>query len=162
MVRMLVWSIFSLAVFSASAGDCLAQGLFSRPAQGSVTPFKRGGGGGLLARLNKPLVPGMPVAPGLPTASPLGLFAPRLSNAVSIFQLGGIRSRAGRLAALGVLSPRISPVVALVRTPPATRQARLMYGLTVLSPRAAVGLAMLKGLCNQATALAGRAAAFAR
>ena len=61
---------------------------------------------GLFARLNKSLVP---TAPGLPTASPLGLIAPRLSNAVSIFQLGGMRTPAGRLSAIGVLSPRLSP-----------------------------------------------------
>ncbi len=98
--------------------------------------------GGLLARLNKSLVP---TAPGLPTASPLGLIAPRLSNAVSIFQLGGLGTQAGRLSALGVLSPRISPVVAMLRTPPATPQARRMYGLTILSPRVAALVGMMKG-----------------
>jgi hypothetical protein len=98
--------------------------------------------GGLLARLNKSLVP---TAPGLPTASPLGLIAPRLSNAVSIFQLGGLGTPAGRLSALGVLSPRISPVVAMLRTPPVTPQARRMYGLTILSPRVAALVGMMKG-----------------
>ena len=78
-------------------------------------PTRSAGGGGLFARLNKPLVPTMP---GLPTASPLGLIAPRLSNAVMIFQKGGFSTQAGRLAGIGVLSPRISPVVALITTPP--------------------------------------------
>lgn len=97
---------------------------------------------GLLARLNRSLVPTMP---GLPTASPLGLIAPRLSNAVSIFQFGGFGTQAGRLAALGVLSPRISPVVGLLRAPALTPQARRMYGLTILSPRATALVGVLRG-----------------
>lgn len=100
---------------------------------------------GLLARLNKPLVPGMAPLPGLPTASPLGLIAPRLSNAVLVFQKGGLRTPAGRLSGIGVLSPRVSPVAALVSTPPKTRKAAAMYGLTILSPRAAVLVSMLQG-----------------
>jgi hypothetical protein len=98
--------------------------------------------GGLLARLNKPLVPAQP---GLPTASPLGLLAPRLSNAVSIFQFGGLGTQAGRLAALGVLSPRISPVVGMLRAPSLTRPQLRQYGLTILSPRATALVGMLKG-----------------
>ena len=105
---------------------------------------------GLFARLNKSLVP---TAPGLPTASPLGLIAPRLSNAVSIFQLGGMRTPAGRLSAIGVLSPRLSPVVAMVRTPPVTPQARRTYGLTVLSPRLASFAGMLRGFRGMAAGL---------
>lgn len=120
--RMLFVTLLSVAAAS-SAGESFAQG-------------------GLLARLNKSLVP---TAPGLPTASPLGLIAPRLSNAVSIFQLGGLGTPAGRLSALGVLSPRISPVVAMLRTPPVTPQARRMYGLTILSPRVAALVGMMKG-----------------
>jgi hypothetical protein len=100
---------------------------------------------GLLARLNKPIVPGMAPLPGLPTASPLGLIAPRLSNAALVFQKGGLRTPAGRLSGLGVLAPRVSPVAALMSAPPKTRQARLMYGLTILSPRAAVLVSMLQG-----------------
>lgn len=98
--------------------------------------------GGLLARLNAPLVP---TQPGLPTASPLGLLAPRLSNAVSIFQFGGLGTQAGRLAALGVLSPRISPVVGMLRAPSLTRPQVRQYGLTILSPRATALVGMLKG-----------------
>lgn len=97
---------------------------------------------GLLARLNKSPVPTMP---GLPTASPLGLIAPRLSNAVSIFQFGGLGSQAGRLAALGVLSPRISPLVGLLQARSLSPQARRMYGLTILSPRATAVVGMLRG-----------------
>lgn len=100
---------------------------------------------GLLARLNKPIIPGMAPLPGLPTASPLGLIAPRLSNAALVFQKGGLRTPAGRLSGIGVLSPRVSPVAALISTPPKTRQATLMYGLTILSPRAAVLVSMLQG-----------------
>lgn len=152
MVRMLAWSLLSAAVFIASAGDCLAKGLFSRAPQGSGASFNRSGGG-LFARLNKPLVPGMPVTPGLPTASPLGLIAPRLSNAVLVFQKGGLRTPAGRLSGLGVVSPRVSPVAALVSMPPKTRQAGLMYGLTILSPRAAVLVGMLQGFRGMAAGL---------
>ena len=103
---------------------------------------------GLFARLNKSLVPTMP---GLPTASPLGLIAPRLSNAVSIFQFGGLGSQAGRLAALGVLSPRISPIAGLMRARSLSPQARRMYGLTILSPRATAVVGMLQG-ARKATA----------
>jgi hypothetical protein len=122
MKRFLLVPVLALACL-ASAQECQAQE-------------------GFLARLNKSLVPTMP---GLPTASPLGLLAPRLSNAVSIFQVGGLGSQAGRLAALGVLSPRISPVVGLLRAPSLTPQARRMYGLTILSPRATAAVGMLQG-----------------
>jgi hypothetical protein len=100
---------------------------------------------GLLARLNKPIIPGMAPLPGLPTASPLGLIAPRLSNAALVFQKGGLRTPAGRLSGIGVLSPRVSPVVALFSAPPKTPTVGLMYGLTILSPRAAVLVSMLQG-----------------
>ena len=133
MVRTLVVVALVALMGVVSIGECVAQG--GRP------PARGAAAGGPIARLNRPLVPTLP---GLPTASPLGLIAPRLSNAVSIFQLGGMQSQAGRLSAIGVLSPRVSPVVALVRTPPKTRQARLMYGLTILSPRAAVLVGMLQ------------------
>lgn len=126
----LLMSLVSLAL-STSASECFAQG-------------------GLFAKMNKSLVP---TAPGLPTASPLGLFAPRLSNAVSIFQFGGLGTPAGRLAAMGVLSPRISPVFAMFRNPPKTPQARRMYGLTVLSPRATSLVGMMRGFRG----MAGRA-----
>ena len=108
---------------------------------------------GLLARLNKPIIPGMAPLPGLPTASPLGLIAPRLSNAALVFQKGGLRTPAGRLSGIGVLSPRVSPVAALMIAPPKTRQARLMYGLTILSPRAAVLVSMLQGARSMAAGL---------
>jgi len=100
---------------------------------------------GLLARLNKPIIPGMAPLPGLPTASPLGLIAPRLSNATLVFQKGGLGTPAGRLSGIGVLSPRVSPVVALFSTPPKTPTVGMMYGLTILSPRAAVLVSMLQG-----------------
>ncbi|MCE9632369.1 MAG: hypothetical protein K8S94_16875 [Planctomycetia bacterium] len=128
--RMLLLTAITVAVAS-SAGESFAQG-------------------GLFASLNKSLVP---TAPGLPTASPLGLISPRLSNAVSIFQLGGMRTPAGRLSALGVLSPRLSPVVAMVRTPPATPQARRTYGLTLLSPRLSSFAGMLRGFRGMAAGL---------
>lgn len=99
---------------------------------------------GLLARLNKPVVPGMPSLPGLPTISPLGLIAPRLSNAVLVAQKGGLKTQAGRLSGLGVVAPRVSPIAALAVAPPKTSQARLLYGLTILSPRTAVLVGMLQ------------------
>lgn len=130
MQRILLMSVLSLAL-SMPTGVCLAQG-------------------GIFARLNKPLVPGMRTVPGVPTASPLGLIAPRLSNAVSIFQLGGLGTPAGRLSALGVVSPRLSPIVAMLRTPPATPQARRSYGLTILSPRLASAVGMMRGFRGMA------------
>ena len=129
-----------LAAFGAST--------FAGPAH--AAGFLNPAAGGPLARLNKPLVPTMP---GLPTASPLGLIAPRLSLAVTMFQKGGLGTPTGRLAGIGVLSPRISPVLGLVRTPPVTRQAQLMYGLTILSPRAAVLVGMLRGARGLAAGL---------
>lgn len=101
---------------------------------------------GVFARLNKPLVPGMPAMPGMPTASPLGLLMPRGSNLVSMVQKGGLRTQSGRLDALGVVSPRVSPVVAMARGVPKTRSERLLYGMTVLSPRAAVLVGMLQAV----------------
>jgi len=130
MKRMLAVAALTLAIAATGASESEAAGLFNR-----------GGGGGLLARLNKPLVPAQP---GLPTVSPLGLISPRLSNAVLIFQKGGFSTQAGRLAALGVVSPRVSPAVALVRTPPATTPARLNYGLSILSPRVATLLGFFR------------------
>lgn len=150
MYRTLVFSAVLSVMCVAFAGDCLAQGGSPRSAFGGVRMPTRSAGGGLLARLNKPLVPTMP---GLPTASPLGLIAPRLSNAVTIFQKGGFSTQAGRLAAIGVVSPRISPVVALVRTPPKTPKAMWMYGLTILSPRAAAAVGMIRGAMGLASGL---------
>ena len=135
----------------AFAGDCLAQGNASRFSVGGARmPTRSASGGGLLARLNKPLVPTMP---GLPTASPLGLIAPRMSNAVTIFQKGGFSTQAGRLAGIGVLSPRISPMVALFTTPPKTPKAMWTYGLTILSPRAAVAVGMIRGAMGMTAGL---------
>ena len=150
MYRTLAFSAVLTVVCVAFAGNCLAQGNSSRLGLGGVRMPTRSAGGGLLARLNKPLVPTMP---GLPTASPLGLIAPRLSNAVTIFQKGGLGTQAGRLAAIGVVSPRISPVVALIRTPPKTPKALCTYGLTILSPRAAVAVGMIRGAMGLASGI---------
>jgi hypothetical protein len=139
MHRKLAISALCLAVFAASAGDCFARGRVFGSGRSVSSVFK--GGAGPLARLNKPLIPTMP---GLPTVSPLGLIAPRMSNAVSIFQFGGFTSQAGRLAALGVVSPRISPVAGMIARPPVTPAARRMYVLTMISPRAAVLVGMFK------------------
>ena len=107
MVRSLGVVLVASAFFLGSAGDCAAVMRAPLLGNGSAGVMSRGtGSGGLLARLNRPLVRPMP---GMPTVSPLGLIAPRLSNAVSMFQLGGFRTPTGRLSALGVLSPRLSP-----------------------------------------------------
>ncbi|NBW85645.1 MAG: hypothetical protein EBR23_02140 [Planctomycetia bacterium] len=130
------------ATFLAATGASIAQNadFLSRTPQNA----------GLLARLNRSRVPALP---GLPTASPLGLIAPRLSNAVSLVQLDGMRSQAGRLSALGILSPRVSPLVALVRATPKSRQVRFLYGLTILSPRATVLVGMLQASRGLASSL---------
>lgn len=132
--RSIVFSLFATVVVASSVS----------PAQAA---------NGLLARLNKPIIPGMATLPGMPTASPLGLIAPRLSSAALLFQKGGLRTPAGRLSGLGVVSPRVSPIAALVSTPPKTRQARMMYGLTILSPRAAVLVSMLQAARGMAAGL---------
>jgi len=142
MVRSLGVVLVASAFFLGSAGDCSAVMRAPLLGNGSAGVMSRGtSGGGLLARLNRPLVRPMP---GMPTVSPLGLIAPRLSNAVSMFQLGGFRAPTGRLSALGVLSPRLSPIFGLVRMPPRTPQAQLTYGLAILSPRVAVLFEMLR------------------
>ena len=123
MRRFVLPAVLALAVVGTSAGVSQAAG-------------------GMLARLNKPF---FPTAPGLPTASPLGILAPRFSNAVTVFQRGGIRTPAGRLAGLGVIAPRISPVVAMTRMP-LSPTARRMALLTVVSPRATALVGMLKGM----------------
>lgn len=148
MIRTLKITILTVAMLAASGHAAVAQQPFARVSQGRGAVGSRFDG--LFARLNRSPVP---TQPGLPSASPLGLIAPRLSNMVSVFQFGGLRSQAGRLAGLGVLSPRISPLVALVRTPPATRQERALYGLTILSPRATVLVEMLRAARTRATGM---------
>lgn len=143
-------SVFAVcaATLLATAAPCSAQ--WSLPQAGRsafAAPARPAAGGGILARLNRPLVPTLP---GTPTASPLGLIAPRLSMLAQINQLGGLKTQAGRLAGLGVLSPRISPLVAMVRKPPVTRQARMLYGLTILAPRATALVGMLQSFSKMA------------
>ncbi len=142
MKRVMTMAVLAAAIVAIGATESEAAGLFNR-----------GGSGGILARLNKPLVPAQP---GLPTVSPLGLISPRMSNAVLIFQKGGFTTPAGRLAALGVVSPRISPAVALVRTPPVTPQARLTYGLSILSPRMATLLGFFRAARTLPTGFSAR------
>jgi hypothetical protein len=70
MIRKGLPFVLSLATLLATMNPCLAQfGLpqVSRPA--FAAPARPAAGGGLLARLNRPLVPTLP---GTPTASPLG------------------------------------------------------------------------------------------
>lgn len=142
MTRMIPVFTLTLAFAITSITPCSAQ--WTAPGGGRpvfAAPARPAAGGGLLARLNRPLVP---TQPGLPTASPLGLIAPRLSMLAQIRQLGGLGTPAGRIAGIGVISPRVSPLVAMVRMPPTTRQARLLYGLTILSPRATALVGMLQ------------------
>jgi hypothetical protein len=118
----------------AAAGESRAGGL-----------FRTGKGGGIITRLNRPLVPAQP---GLPTVSPLGLISPRLSMLASIPKAGGVNTQAGRLALLGLASPRVSPMVALVRMPPKTAQLRNTYLLSMLSPRAATLVSMFRAVSS--------------
>jgi hypothetical protein len=149
MSRKISVCLLAIAFAVSSVAPCSAQ--WSLPQAGRsafAMPARPAAGGGLLARLNRPLVPTLP---GMPTASPLGLIAPRLSMLAQMGQLGGFKTQAGRLAGIGLVSPRISPLVALVRKPPVTRQARLLYGLTILSPRAAVLVGMFKAFSGAAS-----------
>ena len=148
MSRKISVCLLAIAFAVSSVAPCSAQ--WSLPQAGRsafAAPARPAAGGGLLARLNRPLVP---TQPGTPTASPLGLIAPRLSMLAQINQLGGLKTPAGRLAGLGVLSPRISPLVAMVRKPPVTRQARLLYGLTILAPRATALVGILQSFSKMA------------
>mgnify|MGYP006283008123 CR=1 FL=1 len=128
--RLAAMAALVVAFSVAGAGESRAAGL-----------FRGGKGGGLIARLNRPLVPAQP---GLPTVSPLGLISPRLSMLASIPKAGGVNTQAGRLALVGLASPRVSPMVAMVRTPPVTRQARSTYILSMISPRAATLVSMFR------------------
>lgn len=148
MVRTLKIAILTVALLAASGHAAVAQQPLARVSQGRAAVGGRFDG--LFARLNRSPVP---TPPGLPSASPLGLIAPRLSDMVSMVQLGGFRSQAGRLAGLGVLSPRISPLVALVRGVPTTRRERALYGLTILSPRATVLVEMVRAARTRATGM---------
>ncbi len=148
MLRKTFAFVLSAATLVATVTPCPAQ--WSPPQAGRSAfgaPARPAAGGGLLARLNRPLVPTLP---GTPTASPLGLIAPRLSMLAQINQVGGMKTQAGRLAGLGVLSPRISPLVAMVRKPPVTRQARMLYGLTILAPRATALVGILQSFSKMA------------
>jgi len=150
MSRTIPVGVLALAFAISSVVPCSAQ--WSLPGAGGsrpafAMPARPAAGGGLLARLNRPLVPTLP---GTPTASPLGLIAPRLSMLAQINQLGGLKTQAGRLAGLGVLSPRISPLVAMVRKPPVTRQAWMLYGLTILAPRATALVGVLQSFSKMA------------
>ncbi|MFN9273233.1 MAG: hypothetical protein ACK6DO_09445 [Planctomycetia bacterium] len=148
MIRKILPFVLSLATLLATMNPCLAQfGLPQMSRSAFAAPARPAAGGGLLARLNRPLVPTLP---GTPTASPLGLIAPRLSMLAQISQLGGLKTSAGRLAGIGVLSPRISPLVAMSQKPPVTRQARMLYGLTILAPRATVLVGMLQSFSKMA------------
>lgn len=128
--RLAAIAAIAVTFFLAGAGESRAAGL-----------FRGGKGGGIIARLNRPLVPAQP---GLPTVSPLGLISPRLSMLASIPKAGGVNTQAGRLALVGLASPRVSPVVALLRTPPKTPQLRNTYLLSMLSPRAATLVSMFR------------------
>ena len=148
MLRKMTGCVLALAMMLATVTPCSAQfGLPSGGRSAFALPARPAAGGGLLARLNRPLGPTLP---GMPTASPLGLIAPRLSMLAQMGQLGGFKTQAGRLAVIGLVSPRISPAVALSRKPPVTRQARLLYGLSILSPRAAVLVGMLQSFGKMA------------
>lgn len=144
MMRKLLVIVCLAATLAAPVAPCFAQGVIPRPGSG---------GGGILARLNRPVSPKLPTLPGVPTFSPLGLIAPRLSNLASFGQLGGFGTQAGRLSMLGLVSPRISPVAAMVRMPATTPQARRLYALTILSPRAAVLVGMLRAFSGMGGAL---------
>jgi hypothetical protein len=145
MIRRISVVALALAMLLATVTPCSAQfGLPSGGRSAFAMPARPAAGGGLLARLNRPLGPTLP---GMATASPLGLIAPRLSMLAQMGQLGGFKTQAGRLAGIGLVSPRISP---LVRKPPVTRQARLLYGLSILSPRAAVLVGMLQSFSKMA------------
>ncbi len=128
--RLAAMVVAAAVMVGAGAGESRAAGL-----------FRGGKGGGIIARLNRPLVPAQP---GLPTVSPLGLISPRLSMLASIPKAGGVNTQTGRLALVGLASPRVSPVVALLRTPPKTPQLRNTYLLSMLSPRAATLVSMFR------------------
>ena len=72
MRRVMVMAVLAAAIVATAATESEAAGLFNR-----------GGSGGILARLNKPLVPAQP---GLPTVSPLGLISPRMATLLGFFR----------------------------------------------------------------------------
>ena len=85
----------------------------------------------------------VPTPPALPIASLLGLASPQLTRGVASRQLGGLKTRDGRLAGLGVFSPRFAPEIVPVWFPPDIPQQRLLYRVAVVSPRADVVIEIL-------------------
>jgi hypothetical protein len=96
--------------------------------------------GGLLGKLNAPLIPGLAAVPGLPTLSLLGLVSPRLSFASSFLQGGGFGGPNASQYLVGLAAPRIAPIVAL-------RAGTIQPGQAVLgiaSPRLALGAQLVQ------------------
>ena len=131
-------TLFAVFLLAMTAASCAGRER-DQAGMGKASLVNRGDDA--LDRLNWSPVP---TPPALPTASLLGLASPRLSSGVSSRQLGGLRTRDGRLASLGVLSPRMAPAVVLIRFPPDSPRERLLYGVAVISPRAAVAIEILR------------------
>lgn len=131
-------TLFTVFLLVMTAAACMGR---ERDPAGMRTASLVNHGDDALDRLNWSPVP---TPPALPTASLLGLASPRLSSGVSSRQLGGLRTRDGRLASLGVLSPRMAPALVLIRFPPDSPRERLLYGVAVISPRAAVAIEILR------------------
>lgn len=136
----------SVLVLCATAGDSRAQCCQPTTTKRGFHLFNRtssatGSATGILKKLNAPVVPSLP---GMTTVSPIGLVAPRFSNALAIPSEGGLSTEAGRLKAIGLVSPRISPVVGLWQNPPTSRQHWVMYAVGILAPRASVLLTMIQ------------------
>ena len=135
---------FALAavLLAAVSGTTSAQCCPAEAVVDSAAPA----GPGLLSRLNRPFLPGLPAVPGLPTVSPLGLLAPRLSFLSTFVTAGGFGNLSGNLPTLvGFALPRVAPIVGVARNWPPTPQTLFNAGLGVVSPRLATGVQLVQG-----------------
>lgn len=87
MVRKLIVVVCLATTFLAPVAPCVAQG---------VMPRVGAGGGGILARLNKPI-------------------SPRISPVVALMGMRSATPQARRLYALTILSPRAAVVVGMLK-----------------------------------------------
>ncbi|MGL6072836.1 MAG: hypothetical protein ACRC8S_01615 [Fimbriiglobus sp.] len=101
-------------------------------------------GGGILERLNAPLIPGVATVPGLPTPSVLGLVAPRLSFLANFLQAGGFSAPNAFQPLVGIAFPRLAVALPVLQGQITTPEQFAMSGLGVVSPRLATGISILQ------------------
>jgi hypothetical protein len=140
------------AVLSAAAQECCttpapvfySEATFVSAPTIMTTASAPAAGGGILERLNAPLVPGMTTVPGLPTPSILGLVAPRLSFFSNFLQAGGFSAPNAFQPLVGAAFPRLAVALPVLQGQINTPDQFAMSGLGIVSPRLATGVSILQ------------------